>query len=159
MPYEQRRSAALQAGPIVASVNRKLAGLPDAQAFAFLPPAIPGIGQACGVDFFIQDHSGGTVDYLWQNTQKFLAAAHKRPELARMNLTFSPAVPQMFAAVDKDKVFKLGVSIERRLRRAANPARRLLREPVQPLRARVEGLRRGGAAVSRQARRTSASST
>ena len=53
-----------------------------------------------------------TVDYLWQNTQKFLAAAHKRPELARMNLIFNPGGPQMFAAVDKDKVFKLGVSIE-----------------------------------------------
>src|SRR5579862_3678776 len=111
-PYDQRKSAALQAGPVVASINRKLAGLPDAQAFAFLPPAIPGIGQASGVDFFVQDHSGNTVDYLWQNTQKFLAAARKRPEIAGMNLTFTPAVPQMFAAVDKDKVFKLGVTIE-----------------------------------------------
>jgi HAE1 family hydrophobic/amphiphilic exporter-1 len=97
---------------VVAAINQKLAGLPDAQAFAFLPPAIPGIGQASGVDFFVQDRSGSTVDYLWQNTQKFLAAARKRPEIAGMNLTFSPAVPQMFAAVDKDKVFKLGVTIE-----------------------------------------------
>ncbi len=111
-PYDQRKSSALQAGPVVASINRKLAGLPDAQAFAFLPPAIPGIGQASGVDFFVQDRSGNTVDYLWQNTQKFLAAARKRPEIAQMNLTFSPAVPQMFAAVDKNKVFKLGVTIE-----------------------------------------------
>jgi len=52
------------------------------------------------------------VDYLWNNTQKFLAAAKKRPELGPMNLVFDPAIPQMFAAVDKDKVFKLGVSIE-----------------------------------------------
>ncbi len=110
-PYDQRRSMAMQAGAIVASLNRKLAGLPDAQAFAFLPPAIPGIGQASGVDFFVQDYAGNTVDYLWQNTQKFLAAARQRPELGRMNLTFSPAVPQMFAAVDKTKVFKLGVTI------------------------------------------------
>jgi len=51
------------------------------------------------------------VDYLWNNTQKFLAAAHKRPELAQINLLFSPAVPQLFAAVDKDKAFKLGVPI------------------------------------------------
>jgi multidrug efflux pump len=111
-PYEQRRSPALQAPAVVAAINQKLARLPDAQSFAFLPPAIPGIGQASGVDFFVQDYSGGTVDYLWQNTQKFLAAARKRPELGRMALTFSPAVPQMFAAVDKDKVFKLGVTID-----------------------------------------------
>ncbi|MGA8570140.1 MAG: efflux RND transporter permease subunit [Candidatus Binataceae bacterium] len=111
-PYPERRTLALQSGSIVASVNRKLAGLLDAQVFAFLPPAIPGIGQASGIDFFIQDRGGHDVDYLWQNTQKFLAAAGKRPELAGMRFTFSPSVPQLFAAVDKDKVFKLGISID-----------------------------------------------
>jgi HAE1 family hydrophobic/amphiphilic exporter-1 len=111
-PYRERRTLALQSGSIVASVNRKLAGLLDAQVFAFLPPAIPGIGQASGIDFFIQDRGGHSVDYLWQNTQKFLAAAGKRPELAGMRFTFSPSAPQLFAAVDKDKVFKLGISID-----------------------------------------------
>ena len=89
-PFNQRMSPALQSAPVVASVNQKLAAMLDARAFAFLPPAIPGIGQAGGVDFFIQDHAGKSVDYLWGNTQKFLDAARKRPELARMNLTFSP---------------------------------------------------------------------
>ncbi|HKM99297.1 MAG TPA: multidrug efflux RND transporter permease subunit [Candidatus Binataceae bacterium] len=111
-PYSERMTPALQSAPILASLNRKLAAMPEAQIFAFLPPAIPGIGQAGGIDFFIQDRAGKNVDYLWQNTQKFLAAARKRPELTRMNLTFSPSVPQMFAAVDHDKVFKLGVSID-----------------------------------------------
>ncbi len=110
-PFDQRMAAALQSASVVASVNQKLATLADARAFAFLPPAIPGIGQAGGVDFFIQDRAGKSVDYLWDNVQKFLDAARKRPELARMNLTFSPSVPQIFADVDKDKVFKLGVSI------------------------------------------------
>jgi len=110
-PYGERMTAALQAPVIVASLNRKLAQIPDAQVFAFLPPAIPGIGQAGGVDVFIQDRGGHDVNYLWQNTQKFLAAAEKRPEIAGMNLTFSPSVPQFFADVDKDKAFKLGVPI------------------------------------------------
>jgi HAE1 family hydrophobic/amphiphilic exporter-1 len=110
-PYDERMTPALQAGPIIASVNRKLFGLPGAIAFAFAPPAIPGIGQASGVDFFIQDRAGHDVDYLWSNTAKFLAAAHKRPELAQLSLLFTPAVPQFFAAVDKDKAFKLGVPI------------------------------------------------
>jgi HAE1 family hydrophobic/amphiphilic exporter-1 len=104
-------SSALQAPAIVASLNRQLAALPSAQAYAFLPPAIPGIGQAGGVDFFIQDRGGHDINYLWRNTQEFLAAARRRPELARLTLTFAPAVPQFFANVDQDKVFKLGVPI------------------------------------------------
>src|SRR5262249_55577633 len=72
-PYDERATPALQADAIVAEVNRKLAALPEAQAIALLPPAIPGVGQAGGVDFFIQDRAGNTVDYLWQNTQRVMA--------------------------------------------------------------------------------------
>jgi HAE1 family hydrophobic/amphiphilic exporter-1 len=111
-PYDQRRTRELYFKNILASINRKLAALPEAQAFAFLPPAIPGVGQAGGVDFFIQDRGGSKIDYLWNNTQKFLAAAHQRPEFARLALTFNPSVPQLYANVDQDKVFKLGVPIQ-----------------------------------------------
>jgi HAE1 family hydrophobic/amphiphilic exporter-1 len=111
-PYEKRRSAALSSAAIAADVNRKLAAIEEAQVFAFLPPPIPGIGQASGIDFFVQDRGGNTVDYLWQNTQKVLAAAKQRRELGPLNLLFNPGVPQIYAAVDKNKVFKLGVSIQ-----------------------------------------------
>jgi len=111
-PYDERATPALQADGIVAAVNRKLAALPEAQAFAILPPAIPGVGQAGGVDFFVQDRAGNSVDYLWQNTQRFMAELRKRPEVAFMNTTFTPAVPQLFAHVDADRVFKLGVPIQ-----------------------------------------------
>ena len=109
-PYDQRRKRQLFAQSIIQSVNRKVAALPEAQAFGFPPPAIPGIGQAGGFDLMIQDKAGQTVDYLWDNTQKFLAAAKQRPELGRMNILFNPATPQLFASLDKDKVFKLGLS-------------------------------------------------
>src|SRR5262245_51812978 len=49
-PYDERATRELQSDAIVMSVNRNLYGLPDAQAFAFLPPAIPGVGQAGGID-------------------------------------------------------------------------------------------------------------
>jgi len=111
-PYEERATRELQSDAIVAAVNRKLAELPEAQAFAFLPPAIPGVGQAGGVDVFIQDRAGKTVDYLWQNTQRFMDELRKRPEIAFVGTTYAPAVPQRFAHVDEDRVFKLGVPIE-----------------------------------------------
>jgi len=110
IPYDQRKKRQLFSQSIIDSVNRKLAALPEAQAFAFPPPAIPGIGQAGGFDLMVQDRTGQPVDYLWDNTQKFLAAAKKRPELGRMNILFNPATPQLFAALDREKVFKLGLS-------------------------------------------------
>jgi HAE1 family hydrophobic/amphiphilic exporter-1 len=99
-PYDERATRDLQSDGIVASVNRKLYGLPGAQAFAFLPPAHPGVGQAGGVDVFIQDRAGNTVDYLWQDTQRFMGELQKRPEIAFVATTYAPAVPQLFAHVD-----------------------------------------------------------
>jgi len=110
-PYDERATRALQADAIIASLNRKLAALPDARVFAFPPPAIPGVGQAGGVDVFIQDRAGKTVDYLWGNAQRFMAELRKRPEIAAIATTFAPALPQLFARVDEDRVFKLGVPI------------------------------------------------
>ncbi len=94
------------------NINRKLAGLPQGIAFSFSPPAIPGVGTSGGFTFVLEDRSGKDVGFLADNLNKFLAAARKRPELASVNTTFLPTVPQQFIAVDRDKVLKQGVDIK-----------------------------------------------
>ena len=94
------------------SVNRKLAGLPQGIAFSFSPPAIPGVGTSGGFTFVLEDRSGREVEFLADNLNKFLAAARKRPELATVNTTFLPKVPQQFIAVDRDKALRQGVDIK-----------------------------------------------
>ena len=93
------------------SINRKLATLPQGIAFSFSPPAIPGVGTAGGFTFILEDRSGKDVQFLADNLNKFLAAARKRPELATLNTTFLPRVPQQFITVDRDKALKQGVAI------------------------------------------------
>src|SRR5262249_57716268 len=85
--------------------------VPEAVAFAFMPPSIPGLGSAGGFSFWLQDRSGGPVEFLDQNLQKFLEACRKRPELAGVASQFSASVPQIFADVDRDKVLKQGVAV------------------------------------------------
>src|SRR6266852_3060292 len=93
------------------SVNRKLAGLPQGIAFSFSPPAIPGVGTSGGFTFVLEDRSGQDVEFLANNLNKFITAARKRPELATVNTTFLPRVPQQFIGVDRDKALKQGVDI------------------------------------------------
>ena len=96
---------------LCAASIRRLAGLPEAQAFAFAPPAIPGIGTSGGATFMLEDRSGQGVEFLAQNTERFLQAARQRPEFALLTTTFIPTVPQVFADVDRDKVLKQGVDV------------------------------------------------
>ncbi|MFZ2041814.1 MAG: efflux RND transporter permease subunit, partial [Desulfobacterales bacterium] len=95
-----------------ASLNRRMGGISQGVAFAFSPPAIPGIGTAGGVTFILQDRSGQDIAFLWENTQKFMEEAKKRPEIARVTTTFLPTVPQIFVDVDRDKVLKQGVDLD-----------------------------------------------
>ena len=110
-PWEERTPEGLTSDVIMRRLNQRLAGLPEAQAFAFAPPAIPGIGTAGGATFMLEDRSGQGVEFLAQNTDRFLQAARQRPEFALLTTTFIPAVPQVFADVDRDKVLKQGVDV------------------------------------------------
>jgi HAE1 family hydrophobic/amphiphilic exporter-1 len=108
-PWGERN---VEAREVLAKINGSLATqVPEAMAFAFMPPAIPGLGSSGGFSFWLQDRSGGSVDFLDQNLQKFLAAARKRPELAGVGSQFSAAAPQIYADVDRDKVLKQGVAV------------------------------------------------
>ncbi|HEY8152049.1 MAG TPA: efflux RND transporter permease subunit [Vicinamibacteria bacterium] len=111
-PWDERRGPGLSSTEILAGINRTLrAKVPEAIAFAFAPPAIPGIGNAGGFSFWLQDRSGGSVELLSTNLQKFLDAARKRPELVGVNTPFRAGVPQVYADVDRDKVLKQGVAV------------------------------------------------
>ncbi len=108
-PWDERKGTAQD---ILKSLNTRLAGeVPEAVAFAFMPPAIPGLGNAGGFSFWLQDRSGGTPEFLDQNLQKFLAAARQRPELAGVVSQFTASVPQIYVDVDRDKVLKQGVAV------------------------------------------------
>ncbi len=85
--------------------------IPDAVAFAFMPPAIPGLGNSGGFSFWLQDRSGGSVAFLEENVQRFIDAARKRPELAGVATLFSASDPQVYASVDRDKALKQGVAV------------------------------------------------
>jgi hydrophobic/amphiphilic exporter-1 (mainly G- bacteria), HAE1 family len=111
-PWGERSSSELEAQGIARKLNAALtAEVPEAIGFALLPPSIPGLGAAGGFSFWLQDRSGGTVEFLDQNLQKFLEACRKRPELVNVNSGFSASVPQIYADVDRDKVLKQGVAV------------------------------------------------
>lgn len=111
-PWSERRSKHLEIHGIVNAINAQLATqIPEAMAFAFLPSSIPGLGSAGGFSLWLQDRSGGSVQFLDENLQKFLEACRKRPELIGVTSQFSASVPQVFLDVDRDKVLKQGVAI------------------------------------------------
>ena len=110
-PWSERTKPEEQYTAIKARINQYLGRLSEGIAFAFPPPAIPGVGTSGGFTFMLEDRSGKDVAFLAQNLKTFLDAARKRPELGTLIPTFLPNVPQVFVKVDRDKVIKQGIDL------------------------------------------------
>src|SRR4026209_271445 len=110
-PWSERTKQEEQYTAIKANINKQLAGLTEGIAFAFPPPAIPGVGTSGGFQFILEDRAGKDVAFLAQNLKTFLDAARKRPELGTLIPTFLPNVPQVFVNVDRDNVIKQGIDL------------------------------------------------
>jgi HAE1 family hydrophobic/amphiphilic exporter-1 len=109
--WANRTAADEQYTAIKLSINKELRNLPGAIALVFPPPAIPGVGTSGGVSFVLEDRGGSTVEFLAENTEKFIKAAQQRPELTGIFTTLIAATPQLYVDVDKDKVIKQGVNL------------------------------------------------
>ena len=83
----------------------------QAQAFAFGPPAIPGIGTGSGFSMILQDKGGNSPNYLSEHAMKFLQVANQRPEILSAYSTFRSDVPQKMVELDRPKILKTGVKL------------------------------------------------
>lgn len=97
---------------LVGLLNRDLfLKINEAQAFAFGPPAIPGLGSGSGFSLMLQDRSGGTPEFLEQQAIGFIQAASQRPEIGSVFTTYRANAPQRFIDINRDKVLKANIAL------------------------------------------------
>jgi HAE1 family hydrophobic/amphiphilic exporter-1 len=98
---------------IIRALNGKLTfEVTEAMVMAVGPPPIPGLGNAAGFTLQLQDRGGNTPQYLSEEAQKFVMAARQRPEIGSVYTMYRSNVPQKSIEVDKEKVEKLGLTVD-----------------------------------------------
>ena len=111
-PWEERKGKGLSSSALVASLYMQAQSkIPAALVMPFNPPPIMGMSTTGGLEGYIQNRSSGGSEALEAQTQKFIEAAKKRPELSDVSTTFSAAVPQYKMALDEVKAQAMGVSL------------------------------------------------
>jgi HAE1 family hydrophobic/amphiphilic exporter-1 len=109
--WEDRKARNEAYDAIKAHLSQEVSKIAGAITFVFPPPAIQGVGTAGGFTFVLEDRAGKDIAFLSANVSKFMEAARKRPEIANVNTTFLPAVPQLYVNVDRDRALKEGVDL------------------------------------------------
>jgi HAE1 family hydrophobic/amphiphilic exporter-1 len=109
--WDERKTAEESYDAIKKHIAVALSRVTSGIAFAFPPPAIPGVGTSGGFSFLLEDRSGAGGDLLAKNEQLFMAEAQKRPELAGVMTTALFGVPQVGVQVDQAKVLTQQVAL------------------------------------------------
>jgi HAE1 family hydrophobic/amphiphilic exporter-1/multidrug efflux pump len=107
-PWAERDQSAQQ---MVGQAFGKTANIKEGLPVFFGPPAIQGLGQTGGFEFYLQNRGEGGVRRLAQVLPDFLAEANKQPELAGVRTLWQANSPQLYVEVDNDKARAMGVAL------------------------------------------------
>ncbi len=87
------------------------ARIEEGQIFAFTPPPIRGLSTTGGFEVYLQQRGSADVKKLAEAAQALVAAANKRPELARVRSTFVANTPQYKVEVDREQAYALDIPV------------------------------------------------
>ena len=108
----KKRGQALSQDVILSNINRELAALPEAQAFAVIPPPIRGLGQTGGFQMMVEDRENLGLQELQRATYALIGAGNSQPSLKNLVTSFSASSPQLYLNIDRTKAEALQVPLE-----------------------------------------------
>ncbi|HEY4311405.1 MAG TPA: efflux RND transporter permease subunit [Pirellulales bacterium] len=98
---------------IIEELERACKQMTNVKLEFFEPPAVPGFGAAGGISLRVLDKTN-TMNYvrLGEETEKFLTALAKRPEVKSIFTFFASNYPQYELVINNDVAMQKGVSIK-----------------------------------------------
>ncbi len=110
--WSERKGKEQKAAAIVERFNRQAyVEVEEAQCFAIVPPAIPGIGNVGGLQLQIEDRKALGLTELQKGVDALLASYGKVPSVESMNSSYEADVPQYFLNIDRDKAISMGLDM------------------------------------------------
>jgi multidrug efflux pump len=110
-PFEERKLTSESAGAIAGQLNGKYASIQEAYMAIFPPPPVQGLGTIGGFRLQIEDRGNLGYDELYKETMNIIGKSHSVPELAALFTSYTVNVPQVDAAIDREKAKTHGVAI------------------------------------------------
>lgn len=109
--WNERKGKEHTAQAVVNRFNREAYGIQEAQIFAMVPPAIPGLGASGGLQMELEDRKNLGPTEMQHAVETLLATYHTKPQLLNLSSMYQANVPQYLLKIDRDKVQLLGLQL------------------------------------------------
>ena len=110
--WDQRKGKEHTAAAVVERFNEMAYGIQEAQIFAMVPPAIPGLGASGGLQLQLEDRNNLGPTEMQRAVETLMATYHTQPALASISSMYQANVPQYFLNIDRDKVQFMGIQLD-----------------------------------------------
>jgi hydrophobe/amphiphile efflux-1 (HAE1) family protein len=110
-PWQVRAEQGFTVTSVMNDIRKQLYAIPDAEFNVFQPSAVAGLGSGSGVEFALQEKTGGNLTSLVESLEVLLANLNNRPEVAKASSSLRGSVPQLFLELDREKAMALEVPI------------------------------------------------
>lgn len=109
--WNERKGKGHTAADITNRFNREAYGIQEAQIFALVPPAIPGLGASGGLQLQLEDRNNLGPTEMQHAIETLMETYHSKPELLNISSMYQANVPQYRLNIDRDKVQLLGLQL------------------------------------------------
>lgn len=110
--WSERKKKGESAASVVERFNRQAyAEIGEAQCFAFVPPAIPGIGNVGGLQLQLEDRKALGLTEMQKAVDALTDNYSHEGAIAGMNSSFEADVPQYFLNIDREKAISMGLDM------------------------------------------------
>ena len=109
--WNERKGKCHTAKDFFTRFNREAYGIQEAQIFALVPPAIPGLGASGGLQLQLEDRKNLGPTEMQHAIETLLETYHTKPQLLSLSSMYQANVPQYRLNIDRDKVQLLGLQL------------------------------------------------
>ena len=109
--WNERKGKKHTAEAVVQRFNMEVYGIQEAEIFAMVPPAIPGLGATGGLQLQLEDRHNLGATEMQRAVETLMEHYRNYPALASVSSQYQANVPQYFLNIDRDKVQLMGIPL------------------------------------------------
>ncbi|HKJ42503.1 MAG TPA: efflux RND transporter permease subunit [Sunxiuqinia sp.] len=110
-PMSERTGPGQDINSVIGKLYGATSQFKDAKIIIFTPPMVPGFSISGGVEFKLEDKTGGDIKKFEQISNQFLGALNQRPEIQYAYTSFNTNFPQYQVDVNAARCKQSGVLV------------------------------------------------
>lgn len=99
-PWDERSGSEHRIDNVIEKIEERVSAIKTGSMFAYALPTVTGYGFSDGIELYVQDYEGGSIDKLKEVTDRFAKALDEREEIGEVYSSYEVNFPQFTVSVN-----------------------------------------------------------